>query len=97
MPPRSRIDGDALARGWVANWGPRVYGVESANGGIGVVHVDVSRGRTATTVVRPNALIARYGFDPPYGFADVPTILETDGHWLALVVWRRLGPRAAER
>jgi hypothetical protein len=83
MPPRS----------WMASWGPHVYGVESADGGIGVVHVDVSRGRTTTTAVRPNALIARYGFDPPYGFADVPTILATDGRWLALVVWRRLGPR----
>jgi hypothetical protein len=81
--------------GGLVTWGPRVYGVEEpVNAGPASVVTTDLMSRTTTRVRIP--LLAGETAQPPDGFADPATVLATDGRWLAVVVWRRLGPTGGQ-
>lgn len=79
----------------LVTWGPRVYGVEEpVNAGPASVVITNLMSRTTTRVRIP--LLAGETAQPPDGFWDPATVLATDGRWLAVIVWRRLGPSGGQ-
>ncbi len=75
----------------LATWGSRTYTVDEPprSGHASLVVTDLASGTTRRTAI---PLLARETTVPPDGLWDPATIVAADDHWLALVVWKRLGP-----
>ena len=79
----------------LATWGSRTYTVDEPlrSGHASLVVTDLASGTSGRTVI---PLLAGETTQPPDGFADPATVLATDAHWLAVVIWKRLGPVGGE-
>ncbi len=79
----------------LATWGSRAYTVDEPlrSGRASLLVTDLAVGATTHTAV---PLLAGETTVPPDGFADPATIVAADAHWLAVVVWKRLGPTGGD-
>ncbi len=75
----------------LATWSSRTYTVDEPprSGRASLVVTDLVSGTSARTAI---PLLAGETTVPPDGLWDPATIVAVDAHWLAVVVWRRLGP-----
>jgi hypothetical protein len=79
----------------LATWGSRTYTVDEPprSGHASLVLTDLDSGTTARTAI---PLLAGETTVPPDGLWDPATIVAADAHWLAVVVWKRLGPTGGD-
>lgn len=81
--------------GGLATWGPRTYAVDEPprSGQASLVVTDLASGTTTRTAI---SLLAAETTVPPDGLSDPATIVAADAQWLAVVVWKRLGPTGGD-
>ena len=77
--------------GGLATWGPRTYAVDEPPRS-GHASLIVTNLESSTSARSSIPLLAGETTVPPDGLRDPATIVAADAHWLAVVVWKRLGP-----